>query len=638
MQTSIWTHKLQRIWKPFYLPGLLIISFLLLNQSPSEAYIAKRYSVERIVKESSNILFGTVSEVNTKRRTAKVKVEKYLKGNAEFDEIRIRLDVYKGEVDHRDEAMRLMKLDAPIIVFYLKEGGRIDSLAHVSGKWFQTQTTRQGGNWGWWLFTHTEKYLNRDEISRRDSTVDFQRELDAMLGKDAMLDKDAVQVHFLRTDSYKAEYRAIFGINSIGKHWIAYNGTTKSDLPGLSKADILWLGFRTLSRDGKYRLNNKQETRIKEFVKNGGVAIVSGQDSDDGRPCPTGWLPESINGIESAARSDFQATANAGELFNVPNRIRSGNLSLDDSWTGANGNYQVLATTNNGKEIAIAKRNYGKGMYLITSLRNDTEMRVSKNRQMLENLVHFAVDFLEANSRQPSAVSQNSQQPSETVSRREPENLLTENRRSPKAILVLKTDAYASEPRTIARLEAITGSDVVYQETTNGNLPTLSNADILWLGFRTLSRDGKYRLNNSQEARIKEFVKNGGVAIVSGQDSDDGRPCQTGWLPEPLNGVESTQRNDFQPTSAAGDLFNTPHRVRSGQLALDDSWSGWNQNYQVLATTNDGKEIVVAKLKYGKGMYLITNLRNSREGEVSKNRPMLENLVHFAVDFLADSK
>ena len=415
---------------------------------------------------------------------------------------------------------------------------------------------------------------------------------------------DAVQLHFLRTDNYKAEYPTISSIQSIGGHSVDYNGTTLRDLPGLSNADILWLGFRTLSRDGKYRLNNNQEARIKEFVKNGGVVIVSGQDSDEGRPCETGWLPEPLNGVESQSRSDFQATANAGELFNVPNRIRSGQLALDDSWTGANQNYQVLATTNNGKEIAVAKSNYGKGMYLITSLRNDTEARVSKNRQMLENLVHFAVDFLEKSNR----------------------------------LLVLKTDAYASEPRTIARLDAVTGSDVVCQETTNHNLPTLSNADILWLGFRTLSRDGKYRLNNNQEARIKEFVKNGGVAIVSGQDSDEGHPCETGWLPEPLKGVESTQRNDFQLTSNAGDLFSAPHSIRSGQLALDDSWSGWNQKYQVLATTNNGKEIVVAKLKYGKGMYLITNLRNSQETEVAKNRPMLENLVHFAVDFIETSK
>lgn len=382
------TYKLQRIWKPFYLLSLLTVGLLLLNQQISEGYIAKRYSVPQIVSESSNILFGTVSEVNTKRRTAKVKVERYLKGNPEFNEVKIRLDTYKGEADHREEAMRLMKQDAPIIVFYLREGRRIDSLAHVSGKWFQTQTTKRGDEWGWWLFTHTEKYLNRDKVSRRDSTVDFQKELDAMLGE------DAIQLHFLRTDSYREEYPAISSINSIGDRWIAYNGTKDRNLPRLNKADILWLGFRTLARDGRYRLNNKQENRIKEFVKNGGVVIVSGQDSDEDRPCRTGWLPEPLNGVESAQRNDFQPTSDAGELFKAPHRIRSGELALDDSWIGWNQKYQVLATTNGGKEIVVAKLRYGKGMYLITNLRNSQRKEVSKNREMLENLVHFAVEFL----------------------------------------------------------------------------------------------------------------------------------------------------------------------------------------------------------------------------------------------------
>ncbi len=383
------TYKLQRIWKPFYLLSLFIVGLLLLHQQVSEGYIAKRYSVPQIVSESSNILFGTVSEVNTKRQTAKIKVEKYLKGNPEFDEIKIRLDTYKGEKDHREEAMGLMKQGRPIIVFYLKEGRRIDSLAHINGKWFQTQTTKQRNEWGWWSFTHVEVYLNRDKVSKRDSTVDFQKELDAMLGE------DAIQLHFLRTDSYKAEYPVISSINSIGDRWIAYDGTTNRDLPKLGKADILWIGFRTLSRDGRYRLNNTQENRIKEFVKNGGVVIVSGQDSDEDRPCRTGWLPEPLNGVESSRRNDFQPTSNAGELFKAPHHIQSGQLALDDSWSGWNEKYQVLATTNHGKEIVVAKLRYGKGMYLITNLRNSEKREVDKNRRMLENLVHFAVEFLE---------------------------------------------------------------------------------------------------------------------------------------------------------------------------------------------------------------------------------------------------
>ena len=109
-------------------------------------------------------------------------------------------------------------------------------------------------------------------------------------------------------------------------------------------------------------------------------------------------------------------------------------------------------------------------------------------------------------------------------------------------------------------------------------------------------------------------------------------------MSERLKGVESNQRNDFQPTAKAGNLFKSPHQIRSGKLTLDDSWNGWNDKFEVLATTNNGKEIVVAKLKYGKGMYLITNLRNDNKQNTSRNRPMLENLLHYAVAFIENSK
>ena len=383
------TNKLQPIWKPFYLLSLLTAGFLLLYQPVSEGYIAKRYSVPQIVKESTNVVSGTITLVNAKRQTADIKVEENLKGTSEFQVIKMRFDVYKGEEDHRKEIIRFLRQGEPIIIFYEQKGGRINSIAHTRGKWFQTQVTKQRDRgWGRWMFTHFEKYLNKDTVSRRDSTPDFLKELRGMLGE------DAIQLFYLKTDSYKEESPVISNINSIEERWIAYQSTTNRDLPGLSKADILWLGFRTLSRDGRYRLNNKQENRIKEFVKNGGVVIVSGQDSDEGRPCETGWLPEPLNGVESQHRNDFQPTSQAGELFQAPHRIRSGNLSLDDSWNGGNGKYEVLATTNNGKEIVVAKLRYGKGMYLITSLHNGQKSRVEKNRRMLENLVHFAVKFL----------------------------------------------------------------------------------------------------------------------------------------------------------------------------------------------------------------------------------------------------
>ena len=389
MQMPTPTCKLNTILKPYYLFSLLVTSIIMLTQAPVDGYIAKRYTIRQIVAESTNVVFGTVVEVNTKRKTAKIKVQENLKGNSEFEEIKMRFDVYKGETDYREEIIHFLRQDEPIIVFYLKAGRRIDSIAHTRGKWFQTQVTKpRDKDWGWWLFTHFEKYLNRDEVSKRDSTQDFQNELRDLLSGDAL------QLLLFKTDRYESEPRAIAELDAVADFGFLYHATTDRNLPTLGEADILWLGYRSLS-EGRYRLNKEQEKRIKEFVKSGGIVIASGQDSDDDRPCGSGWLPEPLNGVESQTRNDFKVTSHAGELFKSPNRIRSGQLSLDDSWSGWNQKYEILATTNNGKEIVVAKLRYGKGMYLVTSLHNQRSSQIAKNRRMLENLVHFAVRFLE---------------------------------------------------------------------------------------------------------------------------------------------------------------------------------------------------------------------------------------------------
>ena len=391
MKISLSIFRLNTIRKFVFLFSLLAASIVMLAQSPVDGYIAKRYTIRQIVAESTNVVFGTVSEVNVKRKTAKVKVEENLKGTSEFQEIRIRFDVYKGEADHREEIIHFLKEGEPTIVFYLRAGGRIDSLAHTRGKWFQTQVTaknRERTEWGWWLFTHFEKYLNRDKVSKRDSTQDFQNELRDLLSGDAF------ELLLFKTDRYDSEPRAIAELDAVADYGFVYHSTTDRNLPTLREADILWLGFRSLS-EGRYRLNKKQENRIKEFVKNGGIVIASGQDSDKERPCGSGWLPEPLTGVESPSRNDFQPTSQAGELFRTPNRIRSGQLSLDDSWKGWSKKYKILATTNDGKEIVVAQLKHGKGMYLVTNLHNQRDSQVSKNRRMLENLVHFAVRFLE---------------------------------------------------------------------------------------------------------------------------------------------------------------------------------------------------------------------------------------------------
>ena len=176
---------------------------------------------------------------------------------------------------------------------------------------------------------------------------------------------------------------------------------------------------------------------------------------------------------------------------------------------------------------------------------------------------------------------------------------------------------------------------MAYQETKDRKLPGLEQAQILWIGQREIGDNG-YHLNKNTEDRIKRFVKKGGVVILSGQDSDPGRTCGSGWSPEPILGVEEQTRRDFRIVNplGAGNLFRKPNRVKSGEIVMDDTWTKWSKKYTVLATTNSGKYIALAMLKWGRGMYLITALQNATEQDVKANAPLMENLIHFAVNWV----
>ena len=147
--------------------------------------------------------------------------------------------------------MRLLKQDAPIIIFYLKEGGRIGQPRTRQWKMVSNpnhETEQQNGVG--WLFTHTEKYLNRDKISRRDSTIDFQKELDAMLGE------DAIQLFFSQDKTVIRKSTLLSPASiSIGERWIAYNGTTNPrSTPALRRRRTSYGSASERSREtGDYR-------------------------------------------------------------------------------------------------------------------------------------------------------------------------------------------------------------------------------------------------------------------------------------------------------------------------------------------------------------------------------------------------
>ncbi len=176
---------------------------------------------------------------------------------------------------------------------------------------------------------------------------------------------------------------------------------------------------------------------------------------------------------------------------------------------------------------------------------------------------------------------------------------------------------------------------IVYELTKEQTLPHLEKADILWIGYEEISSDGRYLLSDETEAKIKAFVKNGGIVVVAGQDSRAEKPCGTGWLQGgKLKGVESPPSQNFTITKTGKSVFSTPNKILSGKIFVDDAWVNWDRRDEVFATTEDKKELVVGARRHGKGLYIITSLRNDSQYTTEINKALIENIMYYAVSQL----
>ena len=190
----------------------------------------------------------------------------------------------------------------------------------------------------------------------------------------------------------------------------------------LAKTDILWIGNGEIYKSG-YRLNIDVEHRIKNFASQGGVVIVSGQDvkTTAKQRRGAGWIPEPLTGVECDETSELFPTSKGkrSRIFQYPNPLNGHHndsdaqdhpfVRLDDMWLDPLGKWTSLAKTNtsaaglpnNGFEDASALLllPFQKGLYIVTSLKNETEADVRVNDKMMENLLHFSVKWLDKQHR-----------------------------------------------------------------------------------------------------------------------------------------------------------------------------------------------------------------------------------------------
>ncbi|GIX06887.1 MAG: hypothetical protein KatS3mg115_1290 [Candidatus Poribacteria bacterium] len=200
-------------------------------------------------------------------------------------------------------------------------------------------------------------------------------------------------------------------------------------------------------------------------------------------------------------------------------------------------------------------------------------------------------------------------------------------------VLVLTGNVSQAEFPVLSGITKLNSFQFEWEQTADRALPNLENYDILWIGQGEIC-EGAYFFDAATETKIKNFVAKGGVVISIGQDSDDGRPCEVGWLPVNLTGVERGGTEVFEVTDApeVGTLFEKPNQVNTAHF--DDAWTAPPPEIILLATINNGQDVGIGLLPHGDGYYIITSLENESAGDVQINQGIMENLMYYAANLI----
>ena len=395
--------------------SLCFICFI--TTTPALGFIEREYTIREVLDACTNIVFGEIKSVNKSRYQTIVKINEDVKGKRDVtgrsDTTELKFNLSTGHYKQGSapqKSVKLLKPGMPIIVFYRASNYGVDSMCFIDNTWFQMRGyhRRSRSSSSWWSFTHIDPMMTR---TFNGKTVAFQKVVRDMLdGKMwVMATDDTLKAYVLTgnstsptwgqshidTNTMTYEYQALRNVKKAGKRPLAFEYTKARTLPHLKDADILWIGYEEISSYGRYLLTKRTEQAIKDYVKNGGIVVVSGQDSTLNKPCGIGWLEGKLKGVESPPKTVFIKTENADELFSTPNKIQSGKIYIDDAWTDWEADDEIFAITPDSNELVVGSRKYGKGLYIITSLRNDGQYAVSVNKALMENILHYAASKIQ---------------------------------------------------------------------------------------------------------------------------------------------------------------------------------------------------------------------------------------------------
>ncbi len=235
----------------------------------------------------------------------------------------------------------------------------------------------------------------------------------------------------------------------------------------------------------------------------------------------------------------------------------------------------------------------------------------------------------------------------------------------PLKVLALTGNITTEEMPVLERFEYIREHRIIYKAVQDLRTDSLAKSDILWIGAGEIYKAG-YRLNIDAEHRIKNFVSQGGIVIVSGQDikANYKQYRGTGWIPEPLTGIECDEMEGVTPTfhGRRAGIFKSPNVVNGKShtkpsaideppVRVDDMWfdplGKWialakiSKPQALQAHTSPGGEHEASPLlmlPFQSGLYIVTSLRNEMAADIQANQNLMENLLHFSVKWLDNKR
>ena len=125
--------------------------------TPAGAYIEALYPLAQFISESEVIAEGTIEKVDSKTKTAIVKVTKSLKGKCTYEQV--RMNIGSGAEWFPEATMRHLVVGAPAVVFYNAER-RAEIYVNRFFLQFYGDASAPPDK-AWWTYTHIEIRCNR---------------------------------------------------------------------------------------------------------------------------------------------------------------------------------------------------------------------------------------------------------------------------------------------------------------------------------------------------------------------------------------------------------------------------------------------------------------------------------------------